>query len=46
MLVHFYRAGAAWISSQRNRGALEVANLEATAVVFLALLTYYPYGAP
>jgi hypothetical protein len=42
VLANLYRAGAAWISSQRNLGALEVANPEATAVVLFALLTYYP----
>jgi len=42
VLANLYRAGDAWISSQRNPDALEVADPEATALVLFALLTYYP----
>jgi AcrR family transcriptional regulator len=33
---------ATWLCNQRNRGAVEVADPEATAAVLLASLTYYP----
>ncbi|WP_158896277.1 TetR/AcrR family transcriptional regulator [Amycolatopsis anabasis] len=42
VLANAYDQGAAWVSAERERGALDVADPEATAAVLLASLTYFP----